>query len=201
MYLSILFRHFGKNHESHKDHKCEACDKSFSQTSTLESSHILTVHCNQETKVNIMKPRIRPKKKNSSKNESIKSSESYFDNESKNVANNIKMVNESSNPSKNIPKIAEKVTKNDSDIEIIDDLNIKVDKEAQKKDIFICNCKKEDQHMSTHYCEECDEGFCRFCVKAHQRFLKVTQVHNLLQINYYCKCQTEEKNICYQILP
>ena len=57
-----------------------------------------------------------------------------------------------------------------------------------------CNCKKEDQHMSTHYCEECDEGFCRFCVKAHQRFLKVTQVHNLLQINYYCKCQTEEKD-------
>ena len=57
------------------------------------------------------------------------------------------MVNESSNPSKNIPKIAEKVTKNDSDIEIIDDLNIKVDKEAQKKDIFICNCKKEDQHI------------------------------------------------------
>ena len=60
------------------------------------------------------------------------------------------MVNESSNPSKNIPKIAEKVTKNDSDIEIIDDLNIKVDKEAQKKDIFICNCKKEDQHRNRH---------------------------------------------------
>ena len=57
------------------------------------------------------------------------------------------MVNESSNPSENIPKIAEKVTKNDSDIEIIDDLNIKVEKEAQKKDIFICNCKKEDQHI------------------------------------------------------
>ena len=34
---------------------------------------------------------------------------------------------------------------------------------------------------------------CRLCVKAHQRFLKVMQVHNLLQINYYCKCQTEEK--------
>ena len=34
---------------------------------------------------------------------------------------------------------------------------------------------------------------CRFCVKAHQRFLKAMQVHNLLQINYYCKCQTEEK--------
>ena len=70
-----------------------------------------------------------------------------------------------------------------------------MDKEAQKKDIFICNCKKEDQHMSTHYCDECDEGFCRFCVKAHRRFLKVMQVHNLLQINYYCKCQTEEKKL------
>ena len=86
------------------------------------------------------------------------SSESFFDNESENVANNIKMVNESSNPSENIPKIAVKVTKNDSDIEIIDDLNIKVDKEAQKKDIFICNC-----NMSTHYCEECDEGLQTLC--------------------------------------
>ena len=59
--------------------------------------------------------------------------------------------------------------------------------------VFIKNIDQEkNKSISTHYCEECAEGLCRICVKFHQRF-KVTQIHNLQQINYYCKCKPEEK--------
>ena len=57
-------------------------------------------------------------------------------------------------------------------------------------DFSICNCKDEDQSISTHYCEECIEGFCSSCVQAHQRF-KVTRIHTLQRITYYCKCKEE----------
>ena len=57
-------------------------------------------------------------------------------------------------------------------------------------DFSVCNCKDEDQLISTHYCEECIEGFCSSCVQAHQRF-KVTRIHTLQRITYYCKCKEE----------
>ena len=100
-------------------------------------------------------------------------------------------LNELSNPTKVDTKISDNVIdEDDLDIKIIDDIKSKLKEEVKKCDVFICDCKEVDKHVSSHYCMQCDKGFCRFWIKSHQRFLK----HNLLQINYYCKCQTEEKN-------
>ena len=58
-------------------------------------------------------------------------------------------------------------------------------------DFSICHCSL-DKPISTHYCNECTEGFCSSCSKAHQRF-KVTRKHYMHKINYFCKCKNEEK--------
>ena len=58
-------------------------------------------------------------------------------------------------------------------------------------DFSICHCNL-DKPISTHYCNECSEGFCSSCSKAHQRF-KVTRKHYMQKINYFCKCKNEEK--------
>ena len=89
-------------------------------------------------------------------------------------------------------EISEPVTENPSNINMIEDPNIKVEFDTRDNDFFHCNCQEEDKLISTYFCEECKEGFCRSCVKVHQR-IKVSRIHNLLQINYYCKCQKEEK--------
>ena len=68
----------------------------------------------------------------------------------------------------------------------------KVEEEIDDNIFLNCNCKDEDKLMSTHYCQECNEGFCRFCVEVHQRF-QVARMHKIQPINYYCKCDTEEK--------
>ena len=60
------------------------------------------------------------------------------------------------------------------------------------QDFTFCNCKVADKFKSTHYCEECDEGFCTSCTKAHQRFRQM-RTHNLRKINYFCKCKTGEQ--------
>ena len=63
-------------------------------------------------------------------------------------------------------------------------------------DFSICNCENEGK--SSHFCDDCNEGFCEFCVKAHQRF-KVTRMHKIIGINhyhaYYCNCKSEEKSL------
>ena len=59
-------------------------------------------------------------------------------------------------------------------------------------DFSICHCSLDTKPISTHFCNECAEGFCSSCVKAHQRF-KVTRKHYMQKINYFCKCKTEEK--------
>ena len=63
-------------------------------------------------------------------------------------------------------------------------------------DFSICNCENEGK--SSHFCDDCNEGFCEFCVKAHQRF-KVTRMHKIIKINhyhaYYCNCKSEEKSM------
>ena len=69
---------------------------------------------------------------------------------------------------------------------------VKIEHETDDNEYLNCNCKDEDKLMSTHYCQECNEGFCRFCVEVHQRF-QIARGHNLQQINYYCKCDKEEK--------
>ena len=86
----------------------------------------------------------------------------------------------------------EPASQNDSEIHNIDEINIKVEESVRDNNSFNCNCKQEDQLIATHYCNDCEEGFCRFCVKVHLR-IKALQMHDLLQINYYCKCQKEEK--------
>ena len=58
-------------------------------------------------------------------------------------------------------------------------------------DFSICHCNL-DKPISTHYCNECSEGFCSSCSKAHQRF-KVTRKHYMQKISYFCKCKNEEK--------
>ena len=60
-------------------------------------------------------------------------------------------------------------------------------------DFTICNCKNEESSVSSHYCDDCNEAFCEFCIEAHQRF-KVTRMHKIIKINYYCKCKYEEKS-------
>ena len=71
---------------------------------------------------------------------------------------------------------------------------VKIEHETDDNEYLNCNCKNEDKFISTDYCQECNEGFCRFCVQAHQRF-QVAREHNIQKINYYCKCDTntEEK--------
>ena len=58
-------------------------------------------------------------------------------------------------------------------------------------DFSICNCKNKGKSVSSHYCHDCNEGFCDFCNDAHQRF-KVTRMHKIIKINYFCKCKSEE---------
>ena len=58
-------------------------------------------------------------------------------------------------------------------------------------DFSFCHCSL-DRPISTHFCEDCTEGFCFSCVKAHERF-KVTRKHYIQKINYFCKCKTKEK--------
>ena len=102
---------------------------------------------------------------------------------------------ELSNPSEIYPEISVKDTENDSDtdIQIVDYVKVE---HPVKEDFFTCNCKEDDKLVSTHYCEECNEGLCKFCIKAHQRFDKLTKSHNVQPINYYCKCNnTEEEKI------
>ena len=60
-------------------------------------------------------------------------------------------------------------------------------------DFTICNCKNKETYVSSHYCDDCNEGFCEFCIEAHQRF-KVTRMHKIIRINYCCKCRYEEKS-------
>ena len=60
-------------------------------------------------------------------------------------------------------------------------------------DFTICNCKNKESSVSSHYCDDCNEGFCEFCIEAHQRF-KVTRMHKIIKINYHCKCKYEEKS-------
>ena len=57
-------------------------------------------------------------------------------------------------------------------------------------DFTICNCKNKESSVSSHYCDDCNEGFC---TEAHQRF-KVTRMHKIIKINYHCKCKYEEKS-------
>ena len=99
--------------------------------------------------------------------------------------------NDLANPRKVHP-IPEPATQNDSEIQNINEINIKVEESVRKNNLFNCNCKQEDKLIATHYCNDCEEGFCQFCVKVHLR-IKALQMHDLLQINYYCKCQKEEK--------
>ena len=83
----------------------------------------------------------------------------------------------------------------DNEIQIIDYV-VKVEHEVKEDDFFICNCKEENKLVSSHYCEECNEGFCKYCIKAHQEFDEVTKSHNIQLINYYCKCNnTDDEKI------
>ena len=82
--------------------------------------------------------------------------------------------------------------KANSDFQEIVDKSIMVEHEVEEDNFFNCNCREVDKLISTHYCEQCDKGFCQYCVEVHQR-CKETQLHNLQPINYYCKCHIDEK--------
>ena len=89
--------------------------------------------------------------------------------------------------SKSVIKIQKNNHKNRPISEILNkDLSVKV------IDFSICHCSLDTKPISTHFCNECAEGFCSLCVEAHQRF-KVTRKHYMQKINYFCKCKTEEK--------
>ena len=80
---------------------------------------------------------------------------------------------------------------NNSDFQVIVDVKM-IENEIEEDNFFNCNCRELDKLISTHFCEQCAEGFCQDCVELHQRY-KGTQLHNLQLINYYCKCHNDEK--------
>ena len=86
------------------------------------------------------------------------------------------------------------------DAEKLDPLKIIIDNEIETEtdqemiDFYNCNCKEEGKFIATHFCEDCVQGFCLICIKAHQRF-KLTRLHKLHLINHFCECKIEEKRI------
>ena len=77
----------------------------------------------------------------------------------------------------------------------VTDNEIRNEEEQDRMIVYLkCNCKEEEKLISTHFCQECVQGFCSICVKAHQRF-KLTKLHNLKIINHFCECKIEEKRI------
>ena len=61
-------------------------------------------------------------------------------------------------------------------------------------DFYYCNCKEDGKNIATHFCEDCVQGFCLICIKAHQRF-KLTRLHKLHLIKHFCECKSEDKRI------
>ena len=156
-------------HEEHKNYKCTECGESFSQARKL-SEHIGRCHetLKSESECDI------------DKNTKVKNDLNIDD-----ILNEVK---EKSPIKESISKITNQKSNNSIGVVSILKKRVKIN----IMDFSNCNCKNKGNYVSSHYCDDCDEGFCAFCVEAHQRF-KVTRLHKIIKINYFCKCKPEEE--------